>query len=112
MRAKQWREGVLISILLLVALWLGTLIWGLADKVRVAVSKAREASTEYRLTEERKASLEASVAALETERGKDAAIRTAFGVARQGEEVVVVVPLAVTTPTTTSPWWQKVLDWF
>lgn len=112
MRAKRWREGILISVLLLASLWLGTLIWGLVDKVRVAVSKAREVGTEYRLAEERKAALEASVAALETERGKDAAIRTAFGVARPGEEVIVVVPPAAAAPTTSPPWWQTVLDWF
>ena len=56
--------------------------------------------------------LEANLAALETTRGKDAAIRTTFGVARPGEEVIVVVPPATATPTTTQSWWQKLLSWF
>lgn len=56
--------------------------------------------------------LEANLAALRSERGQDAAIRTAFGVARPGEEVIVVVPPEMKAPTTTQTWWQKILDWF
>ena len=111
MRAKQWRDGVLIGILLLVAFWLVSLIWGLADKVQVALSKAHEAQLEFQAIEKRRAMLEANVAAIETGRGRDAAIRTAFGVARPGEEVIIVVPPAPVAPTTTSPWWQKLFDW-
>ena len=112
MRAKQWQQGILIGILLLVIFWLVSLIWGLVDKVHIAVSEAREARLQYEALEERKAMLQANVAAIETERGRDAAIRTAFGVARPGEEVIVVVPPATTTPPAEPPWWQKLLGWF
>ncbi len=112
MRAKQWREGFIIGILLLVALWLLYLISGLVGKARVAVTEANDARRQYQALEERKATLEANVDLLETARGKDAAIRTAFGVARPGEEVIVVVPPATATPTSTPPWWQKILSWF
>jgi len=112
MRAKQWQQGILIGILLLVIFWLVSLIWGLVDKVHIAVSQAREARLQYQTLEERKAILQANVAAIETERGRDAAIRTAFGVARPGEEVIVVVPPATTTPPAEPPWWQKLLGWF
>jgi cell division protein FtsB len=112
MRAKQWRRGVLIGVLLLVAFWLVSLIWGLAGKAHIAVSQENEAKWQYQALEDRKTTLEANLAALATERGKDAAIRTAFGVARPGEEVIVVVP---PTPATTTPplsWWQQLLNWF
>src|SRR3989344_2504351 len=112
MRAKQWRQGILIGILILVIFWLVSLIWGLVDKVHIAVSQAREARLQDQTLEERKAILQANVAAIETERGRDAAIRTAFGVARPGEEVIVVVPPTPATPTTTVSWWQKILSWF
>jgi len=112
MRAKQWRQGVLIGILLLVAFWLASSIWGLASKAHVAVSQANEAKAQYQALEERKAMLEANLAALDTARGKDAAIRTAFGVARPGEEIIVVVPPATATPTTTPSWWETFLSWF
>ena len=112
MRTKQWRQGILIGILLLAAFWLVSLIWGLAGKAHVAVSQAHEAERQYQALEERKSALTANLAALATERGQDAAIRTAFGVARPGEEVIVVVPPTTATPTTTPSWWQRILHWF
>lgn len=112
MRAHQLRQGLLIGLLILVSLWLLSLIWGLIGKAKVAVNEAHSVQAEYQALEERKAKLQANLDALNTERGKDAAIRTAFGVARPGEEVIVVVPPATATPTTTPSWWEKVLGWF
>lgn len=112
MHAKEWRQGIIVSILLLISFGLISLIWGLVGKTRIAVKEAHNAQRQYQMLEERKAALETNLAALETARGQDAAIRTAFGVARPGEEVIVVVP---PTPATTTPelsWWQKILDWF
>jgi len=112
MRAKQFRRGIIISSLLLAAFWLLWLIWGLAEKAQVAIVEARNAERQYQELEGRKAVLQANLAALETERGEDAAIRMSFGVAKPGEEVIVVVPSATATPTATLPWWQSILDWF
>ncbi|HUY05230.1 MAG TPA: hypothetical protein VMV62_00700 [Candidatus Paceibacterota bacterium] len=113
MRANQWQRGGLIGILLLAIFWLVSLIWGLAGKAQIAVSQAGDAHRQYQALEARKSALGASLAALATSRGRDAAIRTAFGVARPGEEVIVVVPPATATPAVTpAPWWQKVLNWF
>lgn len=112
MRTSQLRQGITIGILLLAAFWLASLIWGLFGKARVAVSEAQEAKLQYEALEGRKAVLESNLAALGTVRGQDAAIRTAFGVARPGEEVIVVVSPATATPTTTPSWWEGVLNWF
>lgn len=112
MRARQLQRGIMIGILLLAAFWLLYLISGLAEKAQIAVREAHEAQAQYELLEARKAALAADLAALETARGKDAAIRTSFGVARPGEEVIVVVPPTPTAPTTTPSWWQIFLSWF
>lgn len=112
MRAKQLRQGIIIGVLLVIAFWLAALIYGLAGKTFIAVFEARSVERQYRALEERKATLEANLAALVTPRGKDAAIRTAFGVARPGEEVIVVVPPASATTTPPLLWWQRVLNWF
>jgi len=101
-----------VGVLLLVAFWLAVSIWGLTDKAHVAVSQASEAKWQYEALEKRKVALEANMAALETVRGKDMAIRTTFGVARPGEEVIVVVPPVPATTTQTLSWWQKVMSWF
>ena len=112
MRGKQLRQGIILGVLALIAFWLGSLIWGLSGKAKIAISEARDARRQYEALEARKHTLQANLAALSTERGTDAAIRTAFGVARPGEEVIVVVPPATSAPTTTKPWWRTVLDWF
>ncbi len=112
MRAKQWRGGFLVVILLLVSVWLVSLIWGLIGKAHVAVTQANDAKWQYKALEERKAMLQANIAALETERGRDAAIRTAFGVARPGEEVIVVVPPTVVTSTPPFSWRKWLFSWF
>ncbi|MHB8914056.1 MAG: hypothetical protein ACYC4I_03560 [Minisyncoccota bacterium] len=112
MRTNQWQRGVYIGVMLLLTFWLGSLIWGLAGKAQIAVSQANDVKHQYQSLEARRAALEANLAALATTRGKDTAIRTAFGVARPGEEVIVVVPPAKAAPTTTPAWWQRVLNWF
>ena len=112
MRKEQWQQGILISILLLVTFWLLSLIVGLVGKAQIAVGEAHNAQRQYQALEERKAVLEGNLAALASQRGQDAAIRTAFGVARPGEEVIVVVPSDSKVPTTTPSWWQRLLDWF
>jgi len=112
MRARQLRQGIVAGVLLVVSFWLAYLIFGLADKAQIAITEAGDAERQYQAIEERKAMLEASIAALSTERGKDAAIRMSFGVAKPGEEVIVVVPSATATPTATPSWWQWIFDWF
>ncbi len=112
MRAKQWRQGVLIGVLLLAVFWLATSIMGLIGKANVAVSEAQEAKRQYQALEARRVILEANLAALATDRGQDAAIRGAFGVVRPGEEVIVVVPPEAKVPPPPPSWWQRMLDWF
>lgn len=110
-KSSHWREGILIGVLLLSALWLGSRIWNLGSKAELAWSQAHDTKAEYQSLEERKSSLQANLASLQTPRGEDQAIRQAFGVARPGEEVIVVLPPATTTATTTPPWWD-VWSWF
>ena len=112
MHVKQVRQGIVIGVLLVVVFWLGSLIWGLLWKAEIAVTQANETRKQYESLEARKATLQANLAALATPRGADAAIRTAFGVARPGEEVIVVVPPSTTTPPVVPPWWQQVFGWF
>lgn len=112
MRTNQWRQGFLIGFLLLVLFWIASLIWGIAGKTHIAISQANDAKQRYTALESRKASLEANLAQLETVRGQEAAIRTSFGVARPGEEVIVVVPPTVSAVVPALSWWQKILSWF
>lgn len=111
MRAKHARQGLVVGALLLLAFWLCFLIWGLAGKVRVALSEARDAKAQYAALEARKATLGADIKELETPRGRDEAIRTAFDVAKAGEEVIVVVPPEAPPPAPPKPWWRRWFGW-
>jgi cell division protein FtsB len=112
MRANQWRKGLVVGVLALVALGLISLIWGLVGKMRIAMTEAHSVEQQYQSLEARKATLQANMNALATPQGQDAALRTAFGVARPGEEVIVVLPPEAPTTTPPVPWWQQVLNWF
>lgn len=112
MRMREARRGVLIAVLALSAVWLLSLLWGLAGKANIAITQANQTKAQYADLEARRAKLQADLNTLQTPRGQDAAIREAFGVAKSGEEVIVVVPPAVATSSPPETWWQRVLDWF
>jgi cell division protein FtsB len=111
MRAKQVRQGVIVGVLAVASLWLISLIWGIAGKAQVAVRQEQAAKHEYEALEQRKATLEANIAELDTARGQDGAIREAFGVAKAGEEVIVVVPPATSTASSTESFWERWFGW-
>jgi cell division protein FtsB len=112
MRATRWRQGLILGVLGLVALGLLSLIWGLIGKMEIAITQAHDAQGQYAELQARKATLEANLSGLSTPEGQDAAMRTAFGVARPGEEVIVVVPSPTPTTTPPVPWWQTIVNWF
>lgn len=112
MRAKQLRQWLLVFLLLLIIFWLLSLIVGLASKAKIAIEEMRRAQGEYHELEKRRDRLEANLSAIETALGRDAAIRDAFGVARLGEEIIVVVPPAEIKPEMAPTLWQTILGWF
>ncbi len=112
MRTRQLRQGLVIGGLVLASFWFISLIWGISHKVQIAISQAGEGRRQYAALESRKERLEANLAELETPRGKDAAIRTAFGVAKSGEALIVVVAPATSTPPKAKPWWRRMWHWF
>ncbi|HUQ30119.1 MAG TPA: septum formation initiator family protein [Candidatus Paceibacterota bacterium] len=112
MRANQWRQGLWIGLLLLIMGWLVYLIWGLSGKVSIALRQEREVKDQYDALEARRVVLEADLKELSTPRGQEAAIRESFGVAKPGEEVIVLVPQVEATTTPPLSWWQTVLNWF
>src|SRR4051812_1117534 len=111
MRARQLRQGVIVGVLLVAALWLTSLIWSIAGKAQVAVRQEEAAKHEYQGLEVRKNTLQANLNDLDTPRGKDAAIREAFGVAKPGEEVIVVVPPATSTASSSKSFWKRWFGW-
>lgn len=107
------RQGITIAILILVILWLGSLIFGLIGKAQFAWQMAHETGQNARTLSTRQRMLEQSITTLNTPRGQEAAIRTAFGVARPGEQVIIVVPPKIPVETSQNhSWWQRARGWF
>jgi cell division protein FtsB len=105
------REYVIVALLSLALVWLLVLVWGIARKEEIARQAVRETKAELASLGKREATLEADLAALSTERGQEASLRETYGVARPGEEVIIVVPPEASSTPPTLPWWRKALSW-
>lgn len=87
-------------------------VWGIARKEEIARKAVEERKAELAVLKERKAVYEANVAELSTDRGQEATLRQNHGVARAGEEVIIVVPPEEKTLGPKIPWYRRVLGFF
>ena len=104
-------EYLLTALLVLGILWLLWLIWGIARKEEIARKAVHDTRAELAILEERAGVLEGNIAELATERGKEATLRQTYGVAKAGEEVIIVVAPKEATSTPKLPWWTKAFNW-
>lgn len=110
--AKRVGEYLLaggLSVLFLVLLWA---VWGIARKEEIARSAVDDRKSELAILEERKAVFEDNLGELSTERGQEATLRQNHGVARAGEEVIIVVPPKEDELDPHMPWHKRLLGWF
>lgn len=83
---------------------------GLFFKAQIAWKTAQHTQREAQVLKHRANILEQNMRTLDTARGYSASVRTAFGVARRGESVIIVVPPVVATTTPIKkPWWKRIL---
>jgi cell division protein FtsB len=106
------RDYAIAGVLLVVFL---SLVWGvvgLVGKEERARKAAREAKAELASLSEREESLKKSLAELATPRGQEASLRETYGVARPGEEVIIVVTPGEGEELEELAWWRKFLGFF
>ena len=107
------RDVTLSVLFALGIVWFGYLIWGIFEKEERARTEVNETKAQLSSLKDREAKLQGDLDTMQTERGKEAALRDVRGVARPGEEVIIVVPAATTTPgSLQKSWWRRVLEWF
>jgi cell division protein FtsB len=111
-RKDRMREYVIAAALSLLIIWLLSLVWSIARKEEIARGTVKETQAELALLREREGVLEANLAELNTERGQEASLRQTFGVAKPGEEVIIVVPEKELAPPPPLPWWRRALNIF
>ena len=98
-----------LSILFLVLLWA---VFGIAIKEERARHAVEARKAELAVLEERKAVFEQNVEELASARGQEATLRQNHGVARAGEEVIIVVPPKADELGPKLPWYTRFLGWF
>jgi cell division protein FtsB len=103
---------MIAGALVLVILGFLFLILGIARKEEVARHAVKDTQAQLATLDARKAVLQQNINDLSTNRGQEAVLRETYGVAKPGEEVIVVVPTKATLPPPPLPWWKKMFSWF
>ena len=109
---QQIGEYVLAGFLGITVLVLVWGVWGIAKKEEIARSAVEDRKAELAVLKERKAVFEENLAELSTDRGQEATLRQNHGVARSGEEVIIVVPPKDDELDPSLPWHARLLGWF
>lgn len=104
------REAGKAAFLVVVAGWLSFMVVGIFHKEEIARTTVAETKAEAASLETRKAGLAATVEGLETGRGKDESLRELYGVAKPGEDVIIVVPKKELPPPPEPTFWDRVKD--
>lgn len=93
----------------LLFLWLVFVVWNILMKEERARHAANDAKAQLAALAERQQTLQGNIDDLGTERGQEASYRETYGVARPGEEVIIVVPPGDNEDLGELPWWRKLL---
>ncbi len=109
---SNMRQYVTATLLAFTVLWLLWLVWGIARKEEIARHAVKDTKQELAALEARQATLQANMNELSTERGQEATLRQTYGVARPGEEVIIVVPPEKEVEEVKLPWYKKFLGFF
>jgi len=111
-RVRQAGEYALATFLFIVVLVLAWAVWGIAQKEETARRAVEDRKRELAILKERQAVFEANLDELSTERGQEATLRQNHGVAKAGEEVIIVVPPKDDGLDTDLPWYTRILGFF
>ncbi len=106
------RQYAIITGLAFLFLLLSSAVWGIARKEEIARRAVESRKAELAILKERAGVLEANLAELSTERGQEGTLRQNHGVAKAGEEVIIVVPPKEEELGPPLPWHKKFLGWF
>ncbi|HYF29288.1 MAG TPA: hypothetical protein VEA36_02915 [Candidatus Paceibacterota bacterium] len=109
---KKVGQYALAAVLALSIIWFSWLVFGIARKEEVARRAVAETKAELASLKDRESVLQANLDELSTERGQEATLRQTYGVARPGEEVIIVVPPEEEPEKVELPWYKKFLGWF
>ena len=94
------------------SLCLLVMLVGIIKKEEIARHAVNETRQELASLTVREKTLQKNIEDLNTARGQEASIRETYGVARAGEEVIIVVEPPEEAPLQELSFWSKFLGWF
>ena len=114
-RAKRgispFYNRITLLVLIVLVVLLGFTVFEIWGKERESAVRQADAVRELHEVEGRAAALGADLAILDTPRGKEALVRNTFDVAKEGEEVIVVLD-ALPATTTEEKSSGGIFSWF
>lgn len=110
-RPLTLREVIVVVLLSIGLVWLVYLNVGIYRKERVAAAAAHGTAAQLTSLQTREKMLQQNVNELSTDRGQEAVLRDTYGVAKPGENVIIVVPPTAASSTAPQSFWQKWFGW-
>lgn len=111
----KWVSWGALGVLALLVLFLSLTVWDVRGKQRLAYQERENARIALVDITERHETLSANVKNFESERGLEEEFRKRFPVAKEGEEVIVLVDAPVSDevpPSAPSGLWGTIRSWF
>ena len=106
------REYITVALLSILIVWLLYAVVGIFRKEQIARNTVHETQADLAALQTRHDTLQANLDYLATPRGQEASLRQDFGVAKPGEEVVIVVPPKEVVPPAPQTFWQRFMGFF
>lgn len=111
-----WRRILLLVFLILVLLGISG-VWRIFKRERESAVLNQESAAHLADLTMREARLRADIADLDTDRGKEAALRQQYQMGKSGEGMIIIVnpPTPVATPATSTPiarWFKSMFIWW
>ena len=109
------RRLMLLGLFLLVVLAMSG-VWGIYRKDQESIVLKEQALSQLAALSAQQDQLKSSISDLETERGKEAALREQYNMGNAGEGMVIIVeppkPVPVPATTTSSGWFGHGFPWW
>lgn len=105
-------DYLIVGVFVVLFGWFSWLLIGIVEKEERARKAAGEAHAEFVSLSEREATLRQNLIELETPRGQEASLRETYGVARPGEEVIIVLAPDDGEEFAELSWWNRFLGFF
>ncbi len=106
------REYITVAVLSVVIVWLLYAVVGIFRKEEIARHTVHDTQNQLAALTARHDTLQGNIDYLATPRGQEASLRQDFGVAKPGEEVVIIVPPKVVPQPTPQTFWQRFTGFF